>query len=411
MFYDTPLVMVEDQQTLAEVVEHLRTCPVIGVDTEADSFHHYKEKLCLIQVSDQERDYIIDPLKVPDISPFAALLEDEAMVKVLHGGDYDVVSLKRDYGIHIHNIFDTMIAGQFLGFPRIGLADLIRRFFGYEIDKKYQRHDWARRPLEEEHLDYARGDTHFLLALRDVLQLRLQRAGRLDAHIEECKLLEDREWGGRGGGAADFLRVKKSNALDETGKRVLRAVWTYRDEQARQADRPSFKILPDHVLLALSHDRPTNAEDFARIMRPGASMTRLHGEALFAAVAEGLADKRPLPTGKEKDDDDKRSRNRPERSREDAPGVDLLLAALKQWRNDVVDRESLAPVVVASNGLLKEISVLAPRDLDELRAVPGVRKWQVEHYGEELLAALHTVEERTPKRKRPRRRRRKSDGE
>ena len=111
MFADTPLHMIEDDESLAALVEKLRTRDVIGVDTEADSFHHYQEKLCLVQISDLEADYIVDPLKVTDLTPLKSVLEDPDIVIILHGGDYDVVSLKRDFGIHINNIFDTMIAG------------------------------------------------------------------------------------------------------------------------------------------------------------------------------------------------------------------------------------------------------------------------------------------------------------
>lgn len=401
MFQDTPLIMVEDDAGLLALVETLKDKPVLGVDTEADSFHHYREKLCLIQVSDLENDYIIDPLKLTDLSPFGALLENPDQVKVLHGGDYDVVSLKRDFGFQIRNIFDTMIAAQFLGLPRIGLADLVKRFFGYTIDKQYQRHDWAKRPLLPEHVEYARGDTHFLLALREVLTLRLEMRGRLTAHAEECEVLESREWSGRGNKDADFLRVKKSNTLDDAGKRVLRAVWAYRDERARDMDRPSFKVLPDPVLLDLARARPTDEDALHKIMRPKASMTRKHGAGLLAAVKVGLEDSKPLPKNQRKREARPTSAERP---REGAPSVDLLLGALKQWRNDTVTREKLAPVVVASNSLLKAIAVHAPRDRDELTSVPGVRSWQVETYGAKILDVLGGFEDRKPKKKRRRRR-------
>ena len=186
MFKLTPLIMVEDQQTLVEVARSLLDQPAISVDTEADSLHHYQEKVCLIQISDHTRDIIVDPLQVPDLSPLAEVFSNPAMVKIFHGADYDVVSLKRDHGFETRNIFDTMLACQFLGFPRIGLADLINRFFGIEIDKRYQRHDWAQRPLMPEHLDYARGDTHWLLALREILTYKLEKVGRLEHVLEEC---------------------------------------------------------------------------------------------------------------------------------------------------------------------------------------------------------------------------------
>ena len=384
MFGDTPLVMVEDAETLVRVSAHLRSCPVIGVDTEADSFHHYQEKLCLVQISDLHTDYILDPLKVADLAPLKAVLEDARVVKVLHGGDYDVVSLKRDHGIAIRNVFDTMIAAQFLGLPRFGLADLIERHFGHQVDKKFQRHDWARRPLLSEHLDYARGDTHFLLALREVLSLRLRRKGRLAAHAEECEHLERREWTRQDDPETAFWRVKGSNTLDGDGRRVLRGLWAYRDEEARRLDRPAFKVMPDDMLIRLAADRPTTEAALGQVVRSSSSLARRHGDALLKVIEEGLADARPVPPPPKK-----------ERRADDAdsggPGVDRLLVPLKEWRNAWVSRTGLNPVVVASNGLLKEIARAAPTDVDALARVPGIRAWQVKDLGEELVAVVRAV--------------------
>lgn len=384
MFGHTPLVMVEDDAALQALVETLSRSSVIAVDTEADSFHHYQEKLCLIQLSDLHADYIVDPLKVTDLSPLAPLFADPRVVKVLHGGDYDVVSLKRDHGMSLVNVFDTMIGAQFAGLPRFGLADLIDQFFGVRLDKRYQRHDWAQRPLEDDHLDYARGDTHWLLALREVLITRLRKVGRLEAHAEECEALTQREWGGRTAGAADFLRVKHVGRLEEDGMRVLRAVWRYRDGQARDMDRPAFKVLPDEVLAALAQERPTERAAFDAIVRPGGGMARRHGEALFAAVQAGLADTEPLPDP----DDRKPAKARQAPAALGSAAAERLMLALKAWRNAVVDREGLAPVVVANNDLLKSIARLAPASTEALAAVPGVRKWQVAAYGPQILAVV-----------------------
>lgn len=382
MFLSTPLLMIEDDAALVDLVASLRPLPAIAVDTEADSFHHYQEKLCLIQISDEDRDIIVDPLKVRDLSPLAELFQNPDQVKVFHGADYDVVSLKRDYGFVIHNLFDTMIASQFLGLPRIGLADLLDRFFGVEVDKRYQRHDWARRPLLQEHLDYARGDTHFLLALRDTLSHKLAEAGRLEHVREECALVEAREWSGRAGDpGADFLRIKGAHVLDEGGLRVLRALVRYRDEQARQLDRPAFKTIPDQLLLALAEQRPTEGAAMAEVLRPSGALARRHGDALLRTVAAGLADTEPLP-----------DRNRPASKRASPQGgganVDRLLGPLKTWRNHVVSSRKISPTVVASNTLLKEIARVAPEDLEALRAVPGIRRWQVQDFGEELVALV-----------------------
>ena len=110
-------------------------------------------------------DYIIDPLTIDDLQPFLDILHDASIRKIMHGSDFDIVSFKRDYDTQIHNLFDTLVAARFLRYDGLGLAALIQRHFGFTLDKKYQKHDWGRRPLLQEHLDYARGDTHWLLAL------------------------------------------------------------------------------------------------------------------------------------------------------------------------------------------------------------------------------------------------------
>ncbi len=405
MFGETPLIMIEDDAALVEAVGRMRGAPVIGVDTEADSFHSYQEKVCLVQLSDLTHDYIVDPLKVNDMSPLGEIMANPETVKVLHGADYDIVSLKRDFGYRFDNVFDTMISAQFLGFDGVGLADLIQRFFGHKIDKKYQRHDWSKRPLLSEHLDYARGDTHWLPALRELLELFLRRDGRLEAVLEECAIVQEREWQGRTGTDADFLRVKGARLLETNQLKVFRCLWEYRDEEARKANRPAFKLLPDSFLLQLARNQPESEQALEKQARKGSSMVRRHGSALLKAVRDGKVDTREIP---------KPPVNKRIRSQRSGPGVDRYLAPLKEWRNARVSRLGLSPVAVANNALLKEIARVAPSDREELAQVTGIRLWQMREFGDELLEIVERVGETSassgppPARKR-RRRRRKSE--
>ncbi len=387
MFGNTPLVMVESDSALREAVARLSVARVIGVDTESDSFHHYQEKVCLVQVSDLDTDYVIDPLTIRDMSPLGTLMANADIVKVFHGADYDVVSLKRDYGYRFANLFDTMIASQFLGLPRIGLADLIGHWFGHVIDKRYQRHDWAARPLEPEHLQYARGDTHWLPALREVLTSKLQRSSRIGPVLEECRVMEGREWQGRVHDPADFLRVKGARQLDDDGLRVLRALYAYRDREAAAMDRPAFKVIPDPVLLDIARDRPTTADGVAAMMRRGSGLVRRHGTRLAESVVAALADPTPLPTGPTQREARASVEGRSLRGRD----AERLLNRLKDWRNDIVTRDNVAPVTIAANGLLKEITRRAPRTLEALAAVPEIREWQLEAHGAELVRLVSEV--------------------
>lgn len=382
MFGATPLVLVETPHALAECAAQLSLARVIGVDTESDSFHHFREKVCLIQISDLHTDFVIDPLRVPDLSPLAPIMANPAIIKVFHGADYDVVCLKRDFKFEFHGIFDTMIAAQFLGFPRFGLADLIKNWWGWTIDKKWQRHDWAARPLLDEHLDYARGDSHWLPALRDLFELRLTRAGRLEHVAEECLALQAREWLRPRSDPADFYRVKGCRELDHDGLRVLRAVYRLREREAEAQDRPAFKVLPDEIMLEIAYRRPDSLDALTGLFRRNAPFVRRYGEALVAAVAEGLGQEGPLPAA-------------PQAAKREpglrGPRAERLMGALKDWRNAQVSESGLPPIAVVSNGVLKELVRVAPKTLDELAAVPDVRRWQAAMYGTAWLEIIARV--------------------
>ena len=213
-------------------------------------------------------------------------------------------------------------------------------------------------------------------------------------------MVSHRVWQGRTQSEADFLRIKGARTLNEDEQRVLRAVWAYRDGEAKAANRPSFKLIPDPFLLTLAKSKPQTEEEMGRLARKGSSMLRRHGASLLRAVAEGVEDDSPIP---------ELPRTQRSKSVRSGPGVDRYLVPLKEWRNTKVKTSGVAPVAVANNSLLKEISRLAPTDVESLSQVPGIRQWQVRDFGEELLAVVKRVTEQgNPEGKsRPKRRRRR----
>ncbi len=391
MFEDTPLVMVETPEALADLVERLSGARAIALDTESDSSHAYQEKVCLLQISDLETDYIVDPLAIGDISALAPVLADPDIIKVLHGADYDIVCLKRDFSFRIRGLFDTLVAAQLLGLERIGLADLVGRYFGIELDKAFQRHNWALRPLLPEHIEYARGDTHFLLAVREIMERELRRERRWRHHREECAVLERRRWHGRTQDPDAWREARGVQDLDDTGRRVLRALWRYRDAQARKMDRPVYKVIPDDVLMELAEVRPETERELDGVINPKSAMRRRHGRSFLKLVKEGLEDRTPLPGPKERERKEKPKTEL--RTRLRGRTADRVLAELKQWRTEVIARNPrLNSFSVASNGQLKAIAAYRPRTLEELSQVPEVRRWQVRDYGDELLARLDRID-------------------
>ncbi|PYQ38742.1 MAG: hypothetical protein DMF77_23350, partial [Acidobacteria bacterium] len=132
----------------------------IALDTESDSLHHHREKVCLVQIGVEEGGWVVDPLAARDLSPLAPLLADRGVVKVFHGADYDVTTLKRDFAFTFASVFDTMIASRVLGRPEIGLQALLRTEFGIALVKDSQKDDWSRRPLTETQEAYALADVN-----------------------------------------------------------------------------------------------------------------------------------------------------------------------------------------------------------------------------------------------------------
>ena len=401
---DTPLVMIKDADALAKACKEMEGEPVLGIDTESDSMYCYREKVCLIQVSDRKQDYIIDPLAVKELGPFLELLADPKVVKVFHGADYDIVSLRRDFGCEIPNLFDTMVSSQILGLPKVGLADLVNRFFDVKLDKKFQRHNWAKRPLLPEHLDYARGDSHFLLPLRELLTHKLQSIGRMEIAQEEFELLSLREWKEKAFDPDDFIRIKHSSGLEDLGLRVLRQLYVYRDGQAKDMNRPPYKVIPNQVLILVARKRPQKLDDLNSIVRSGSTMVRRHGPAMIEAVKRGVADTVPLPSRKR----DSAEKKPPHGGRE----TERLFQKLKNWRQELVARQNLPLAMSASNNQLKILAGWRPEDLKSLHELSDIRTWQVERYGKEWLTILGEFEQdqEKPSRRNPRNRRRSRRG-
>src|SRR5262245_29777046 len=173
---ERPHEWVDTPERLAVLADHLANGAMSGIDTESDSFHHYRERVCLIQISTPESDAIIDPLVLTDLSSLRPLFANPDRTWVMNGADYDIVCLKRDFGIHFGRIFDTVVAAQLLGYQATGLAAMLEKHFGLKVSKTFQRDEWFRRPLTPEQISYALTDTRYLIPLRAILKPELEAA-------------------------------------------------------------------------------------------------------------------------------------------------------------------------------------------------------------------------------------------
>lgn len=275
--------LIDAAATLAAVLPLLEHSPWLALDTEADSLHSYPEKVCLIQVSCPGHDLLIDPLAGVDLAPLWRALAPRTLI--LHGADYDLRMLYRGYGFVPAGVFDTMLAARLAGLSAFGLADLVQVCLGLKIEKGPQRANWSLRPLTERLLTYARGDTHHLKPLADLLRTRLIEQGRLAWHDQMCgRLIE--ECTGPGTGSRDEAwRLKGSDRLDRRGLGILHELWHWREREALRMNRPPYFILSHEALLTIAGNAAAGAGYDGALPR---SFSPRRREGVRAAVRKGI---------------------------------------------------------------------------------------------------------------------------
>lgn len=350
--------------------------PLLAVDTEAASFHRYRDRIYLIQLSTRETTAVIDPLPIPDLSTLGRLLADPGIEVLFHDADYDLRILHRDYGFTATNLFDTRIAAQLLNEPGIGLAALLEKYVGVTLDKKYQRADWSVRPLLPGMLAYAADDTRYLPRLRDLLKERLVAAGRWHWAQEEFALLEQVRWSAAGPPEEAYLRLKGARTLRGHQFAVLRELFAWREATASQLDRAPFRVLMNEAMLSIAKAMPADETALRELKALSPDQLRRRGAEILAAVARGVqAPADSIPTF--------------ERGRRPPPDLayEARLERLKTVRNAAAERLPLAPGVLCANGILEAIARLQPNQVSQLAQVEGMRRWQVEVAGAELVAA------------------------
>ena len=244
--------MITNDAQLAAMLPQMEGVDRIAVDTEADSLHCYFEKLCLIQLSFDGRDYLVDPLAGFDLSPLAAALADKEIV--LQGADFDLRLLKRSMDFTASRVFDTVIAARLLGIREFSLAALVERYFGVTLKKGSQKANWAQRPLPREMAEYAVNDTHYLLPLSNQLEEELQAKGRYEWFQQSCQRALEQSSVQRVRDEEEAWRISGAGTLPPRAGAILRALWQWRDREAQAADRPPFHILQNHLLLQAAQD-------------------------------------------------------------------------------------------------------------------------------------------------------------
>ena len=361
---------VDEQVSLDEALAWLSTAEKIAVDTEADSRHRYPEKVCLIQLSDGEHTYVIDTLASLDYSGLDAVFADGTVCKVLHGADFDIRGINRDFGFGFAHCYATSIAARVAGFERLGLAALLEEILGVSIpkDQRLQSADWSRRHLETAALDYAATDVIHLVALRDALDERLSVLGRDRWVREEFDRLADIRYVAPDPDFA-FLSVKGTRDLDGRALAVLNTLFAFREIEALRLNRPPGYVIAGEALAYLSANPASELEEVPGL---GPAAQRRYGRGIKKAVSAGL---NALPI------------ERPRSANQPLPRPNATQAArlskLKRWRIGIGETLRVDPSILWPMRSLERLS-RQPTTFHEEIVSADVRSWQRECFADEL---------------------------
>jgi ribonuclease D len=366
-------IWVDQDRILREMVSDLLSHHDIAVDTESNSLYVYHEQVCLIQFSTGQTDYLVDPLALDDLSPLAPVFANPEIQKIFHAAEYDILCLKRDFNFEFNNLFDTMLAGRILGLQALGLGGMLQDSFGIEIDKRYQRANWGERPLTAPLLAYARLDTHYLIQLRDRLLAELIRTNRLSLAQEDFVRLTALAGMSSENDSGSCFRITGSRDLSPAQTAVLNCLCEYRDQQARRANLPPFKILSNQTLLDMAVRKPATMEELARIDGMSPRLMRRYAHGLLSAIQRGISAApiyRPVTQPRPSDD------------------YLLRLDNLRTWRKETGQIYGVPSDVILPRDTLEAIALANPTSVAELGPLMEDIPWRFEKFASDIIRVL-----------------------
>lgn len=375
-----PYRLITTPAALRQAAPELMKASAAGVDVEADSMFHFTEHVCLIQIAVPEACLLIDPLAVTDLSCLQPFFLDPAITKIFHGASYDVRCLSKDFNIRVNNLYDSEIACRFLGLRETGLNAVVQSMFQETLDKKYQKKDWSQRPLSGGMLEYAARDVLYLIPLWKILTEQVERKRRTAWVAEECRLISLARYAEENGDPL-FMKIKGAGRLDRRSLAVLEELLKKRRDIAGKKDLPPFKVMGNTVLMMLAEEKPSSREALRRTGILSAKQESMYGEpvcrAIQTALETGDTDLPVYPREK-----------RAPLSRKASLRVD----ALKRWREITAEALAMDAGLILPNALAVGIARDNPRTVEELDRIDGMKEWQKQAFGRDVVAILNNNE-------------------
>ena len=364
-------VWVDKPNVFNHLVAELSAQPRIAVDTESNSLHAYRERVCLLQFSTPKNDYVLDPFALADLSALSPIFKNPKIEKIFHAAEYDLVCLKRDFGFEFANLFDTMQASRVLGYQFVGLDNILLEKFQIKMDKRHQKADWGARPLNPAQIDYARLDTHYLLELRDLLETELREKGRFELALEDfaraCIVDEPKE---KPNGSS-WKRFSTRKDITPRELTILYELCCRRDAIAEKMDRPPFKVINDTLLLEIARKLPEKDVDLAGIgLSP--RQIRLWGGELLAAIQRGA--EAPLL--------------KPKQPPRPSDAALKRLEKLKNWRKKIAQDLKVESDIILPKTYMNVFAENPPKNIQDIESVMVDSPSRFHNYGAQIFSLI-----------------------
>ena len=297
----SPIQFVNTSEEFEKLCSHLNSVSWMGLDTEFVRTNTFYGKLGLLQISDSNKCYLIDPKEVSCWKCFVDLLKDPSNSVVMHSSSEDLNILKTTIKEIPGNLFDSQLAAAFLGIGfSLSYQSLIGSILNVEIEKNETRSNWLKRPLSESQLQYAANDVCYLLPLKDLLKEKLSKINRLQWFQEEClsMLFAATEFDNPSGWEKSYSSIKNSWKLEKSNLEHLQKLCYWREVKARELNKPKSWIAKDSDLYKLSaiatNVKSLTIRGLASVEFDDQGLIVDHGEELLAALRESNSSLCPI---------------------------------------------------------------------------------------------------------------------
>ena len=364
-------ILIDNKKAMELATVNLSGAKSISVDTESSGYFTYYSRICLVQITVNGKNYIIDPLSPLDMSLLNPIFMDEKILKIFHSAPDDVKALKRDFGYNFKNIADTMYSSKLLGMEHNSLNYLVEYYHSIKLSKTEQKSNWEKRPLDKQQLQYAALDTAYLESIWDKMRNELQEANLIGEALSEFEKMIEEVYKGREN-TSEISWHKFPNILKLTPeqRRAVYDILQYREEKAKRINKAPFRILNNETITKIATEN-LNDEEIIKILG------KKDGSQIIHLMKN--------PSG-------------PPLNKSDFPKVDNSMTSaeeaklrhLHKWRDKIIKKRGVDHSMILSNKQLLQLIRSTPSTLEELDKFHFLSKWKVDNYGPSLLKALRS---------------------